>query len=87
MGHSSKHRQKRVLRMTVKVQRSIVTSNSVATVLVYNKDRSIIDEFDMPEELAKIMGDELKIYCIAEYDRKTKHLELYPNERRYPEDW
>lgn len=54
--------------MIVKVQRSIVTSHPTQMCLVYNKDRSLEQEFELTPEMEEIFGDRLKYYCEASED-------------------
>lgn len=47
----------------IKLQKAINNDN----VLAYNKDRSIMGEFPITEELRLLFGNRLKIYCKCKY--------------------
>jgi hypothetical protein len=50
----------------VKMQQPIATNNSVPHVLVYNKERTIMEQFEMSaRQLRKLMGDDLRRYFQA----------------------
>jgi hypothetical protein len=51
--------------VVVKVQQSIVTSETKRQVLVYNQDRSIMWQGDITPDLRKVLGDDLKSYWYA----------------------
>lgn len=69
-------REKRVRPEVFKVQRAIYPpSNSV---LVYNKDRTIQGQFDMPkDQLDLLFGpDELKVYVLAHWRQEDGKIEI-----------
>jgi len=51
----------------VKMQRSIVTSDNVEKVLVYNQAKTIHYEVQMSDSIAKWFGDKSKVYAKASY--------------------
>ena len=54
--------------MIVKIQRSIVSTNGLQNILIYNQDRSLIYESQMSSEVQKLFDSEgcpLKLYCNA----------------------
>ena len=48
--------------MIVKVQQSQYTTTNYRQVLVYNEDRSVYLEGDLPKKLGKLLGDRHKAY-------------------------
>lgn len=48
--------------MIFKVQQSLVTSEGQPQMLIYNEDRSVIIQEPISDEVAKFMGDKLKVY-------------------------
>ncbi|MEK6880731.1 MAG: hypothetical protein AABY22_14025 [Nanoarchaeota archaeon] len=69
--------------MIFKVQQSITTNRKKQQVLIYNKDKSIMWEGDMPKDVKKALGDRLKAYFYGELIR-TK-INVNPNYEY--EDW
>ena len=70
--------------ISVKVQRSIVTSHDKPQVVIYNKTRSILYQHDMTRSLSRLFGeDEFKIYMSAELKKTKLHL-MYRTE---PQRW
>lgn len=63
----SKNRDKIRWRGIVKVQRPIVTNDSMTNCLFYNEDQSIMTQLEMhPEQMKIVFGkDELKVYMNA----------------------
>ena len=53
--------------MIVKVQRALVTSDGIARVLIYNRDRSFVYEGGVNEDLVDILGDQSKAYYEATF--------------------
>lgn len=53
-------------------------------VLAYNRNRSVMGEFPITEELDALFGDELKIYCRCKH-RKDGQLEIL--DIAEPQDW
>ena len=54
---------------TIKVQRSLPSSDGQERVLVYNKDRTILQEFDMTGDLKEwFRPGELKLYFEATFN-------------------
>lgn len=50
----------------IKIQRSLATSDGQERVLVYNEDRTILQEFDMTDELRELfLPHDLKLYFEA----------------------
>jgi len=49
----------------VKLQRSINTNAPKPQMLIYNYDRSLEAEDDLPDDLARQMGEHLRIYVKA----------------------
>jgi hypothetical protein len=57
--------------MIVKVQVSIVTSNQKQQVLIYNRDQSVMGEFDANDMVKHVMGNSIKKYFKA-HTKKDK---------------
>ncbi|UOF77029.1 hypothetical protein [Caudoviricetes sp.] len=55
-----------MIKHTVKIQRSLASSDGQERVLVYNEDRTILQEFDMTDELRELfLPHDLKLYFEA----------------------
>jgi hypothetical protein len=49
----------------VKVQMPIASNHDEPEVMVYNEDRSVMQQFPLSDDLREIMGEELKKYFYA----------------------
>lgn len=59
--------------MIVKIQRSLATSHSQATALIYNRDRSVLYECPLHDDLEGLFGErEFTIYCHAGLNEKQQ---------------
>lgn len=56
----------------VKFQKAIIGN----TVLMYNKNRSIMGELPMDKSFETLFGDRLKIYCECKYRNSDGYLEI-----------
>jgi hypothetical protein len=70
--------------MIVKVQVSLATSLPNQRVLVYNKDRSIMYENDVTDDVLELLGDRPKAYFKAHLDKYKK---LVLDEQAEDQDW
>ena len=52
-------------RVIIKLQLSLSTMGVGRQVLIYNEDRSIMEQFDASQEVLDLMGDEVKAYFYA----------------------
>ena len=69
--------------MIVKVQRSLCPPD--VSCLIYNKDRDIMGEFPVTDEIRQVMGDEMKGYFHGKFIKKTGKVELI--DRAPDQDW
>ncbi len=68
-----------------KVQISLMTSNDVPEVLIYNEDRSLEFICDLTKDTAKMMDGEYKKFFWGLYNCKTKEIELSIHEAEWQE--
>lgn len=57
-------------RQMFKVQVSITSSEPVQQCLIYNRDKSIMGQFDVTPEIRDLMAGRLKIYVMGHIDEK-----------------
>lgn len=69
--------------LIVKVQLSISTSHNKRQCLIYNEDRSLLQEFEAPPALLKIMGGADKKY----FNASLTLGELSINEPTQEQNW
>lgn len=65
MARKNRNRNRNQWHGWVKLQRSIVTSTEQPQMLVYNEDRSLVFQCDLPDDIAEAMGARLRMYCKA----------------------
>ena len=63
---------KKYTKVVMKIQKPIVGN----TVLMYNKDHSILGQLPMDSGFEMLFGDRLKIYCECRYRNSDGYLEI-----------
>ena len=56
----------------MKIQKALIGD----TVLIYNKDRSIMGELPMDKKFEVLFGDRYKVYCLCKYRESDGFLEI-----------
>ncbi len=71
-------------RFIVKVQISCTTTMAVSQALIYDKDHTILQQFDAWEELVRRVGSSMKRYMWAHLDRYNR---LHLDEDAPAQEW
>lgn len=59
-------------KMIVKLQWPITTTREKPTILVYNQDRTVFQEFEIDQMLKNLFNGRLKIYCKAKINKRQE---------------